>query len=57
MAVMRKGAQVTDAYIRDARFARPAHNSVIQRPGKKFRKNCDDLKLHGRDSVPQQGLA
>ena len=52
---VREGAQVMHAHIHETRFARPAHDPVIQRAGKKFRENRDDLELHGRDSVTQQG--
>jgi hypothetical protein len=54
MAVVREGAQVVHAHVHETRLACAPHDPVIQRPGKKFRKNCDDLKLHGRDSVSQQ---
>jgi hypothetical protein len=53
MPVVREGAQVMHAHVHEARLARPAHDPVIQRTGKKFGENCNDLKLHNGNSVSQ----
>jgi len=57
MAVVREGAQVVRAHIHETSLARPAHDPVIERTGKKFREYRDDLELHGRNSVTQQASA
>jgi len=32
-------------------FARPPHDSVVERTVEKFRENCDEIKSHGRKSA------
>src|SRR5882762_1645534 len=39
------------------RFARPAHDSVVERTGEKIRENSYDVELHGWHSVPQPNSA
>ena len=55
MAIVRERAQVVHAYLHETRLARAPHDSVIERAGKKFWKNRDDIKPHGRDSVTRCG--
>ena len=57
MTIVREGAQVVDLRVHQARLARAPNNTVIERAGEKFRKNRDEIKLHGRHSVPQRDLA
>ena len=57
MAVVRIFTQVVHAHVHQMRFARPPHDSVIERTAKKIRKNSYDVELHGWHSVPQQDSA
>jgi len=57
MAVVRVFTQVVHAHVHQMRFARPPHDSVIERTAKKIRENSYDVELHGWHSVPQQNSA
>src|SRR5882672_2983432 len=57
MAVVRVFTQVVHAHVHQMRFARPPHDSVIERTAKKIRKNSYDVELHGWHSVPPQKSA
>jgi hypothetical protein len=46
MAVMREGAQILHAHVHHAGLPRAAHNSVLQRPGKKFGEDGYDVQAH-----------
>src|SRR3974390_2138024 len=49
--VFRKVPQIVNADLYQSRFAGPAHNTKIQRPGEEFRKDREDIDLHGRTAV------
>src|SRR5882762_1068235 len=53
MAVVRVFTQVVHAHVHQMRFARPPHDSIIERTAKKIRKNSYDFELHSWHSVPQ----
>ena len=48
MAIMRKRPQIVDFDCRQARFLRPADDSVIQRPAKEVGKDRYNVDLHRR---------
>src|SRR6266481_8291855 len=57
MAVVCVFTQVVHTHVHEMRFARPPHDSMIERAAKKIRKNSYDVELHGWHSVPQQDSA
>src|SRR5260221_10871692 len=47
--VFGKLPQILDVNLNQTRFARFAHNAVLQRPGKKFRKDSNEVEAHRRE--------
>jgi len=46
VAILGEHTQILDMDLDEARFASPPQNAVIQRPGKKFWKNSNQIEAH-----------
>ncbi len=46
MSILRERAQILNIDLNQPGFARPAEDPVVERAGKEFRKDGDEVKAH-----------